>query len=286
MSDSIGITVSVTRRPLGDRKGFTLLEVLVALGIIVGALAGIAALLPAAGSRLAEATDIDRAGTMAANAQAEIWNRGLTSASLWSGVDTPAIVFGEGLTSDGTSTVADPSIGVASAAAVSSRIDPTTGFQLRDVLQTTGTGDVVVTGTGWEPGICWGCMLSSTAAPTAPGATVRMTTVVFRKPAPEVKQFTLTPRSGVFDVGAGGDMASDRRRFLAGCSWLLVVGAGEPRWFQIASSWTANAAGQASGNPTGLSSLTLSGDDVPAGPLQAFGFDGLLRLDERFVNLQ
>ncbi|MBM4058212.1 MAG: hypothetical protein FJ275_08255, partial [Planctomycetes bacterium] len=49
------------------RAGMTLLEVLVACGILVMGLASVAAMLPAAGARLAEATAIDRAGTLSAN---------------------------------------------------------------------------------------------------------------------------------------------------------------------------------------------------------------------------
>lgn len=267
--------------------GFTLLEVLVSLGIIIGALAGIAALLPAAGSRLSDATDIDRAGTLAANAQADLSSRGLCRYELWTGVAAPAVVFGEGLTSGGACTVAHASVAAANAAAVAARIDPTAGFRLRDSLQTTGTGIV----TGFEPGVCYGCMLSSTAAPTGQGARVRLTTVVFRQPSPTVKQIPLSQEAAaVFSARSGADAASDRRRFLAGCSWILVVGAGEPRWVQIASSWTAFAAGQTSGAPMGTSFVALSGNDwsglVSSGTLQAFGFDGLLRVDERFVNLE
>ena len=90
----------------------------------------------------------------------------------------------------------------------------------------------------------------------------------------------------MFDVGSGGDVANDRRRFLAGCAWVLIVGAGEPRWFQIASSWTATAPGQTTGTPTGTSSLALSGTGISSGTLQAYGFENLLRVNERFMSLE
>lgn len=283
--------------PHAADRGFTLLEVLVSLGIIIGALAGIAALLPAAGVRLAEATQIDRAGTMAANARAEVLTRGLTSAPLWLqaqgvGDSTRAVVFGEGLTTNGTAVAMPGVAGTIVLAALGSRIDPITGFQLRDNVRTTLTGSTVITGTEWEPGVCYGCMLSSTAAPSGAGATVRLSTVVFRQPNAACKQISLTPVSGpVFTAGSGADAASDRRRFLQGCSSVLAFRSGqEPRWVPVASSWTAYAPGQTTGSGTGGSFVALSGTDwsglVVSGTLQVFGFEGLLRVDERFVNLE
>ncbi|MEI7780638.1 MAG: prepilin-type N-terminal cleavage/methylation domain-containing protein [Planctomycetota bacterium] len=65
-----------------SRAGFSLLEVLVACGILVVGLASIAAILPAAGSRLSEAAAQDRAGTAAAVAMSEIRCRGLVSKNM------------------------------------------------------------------------------------------------------------------------------------------------------------------------------------------------------------
>lgn len=288
--------VRVGGRP---RRGFTLLEVLVSMGIIIAALAGIAALLPAAGSRLAEATEIDRAGTLAANARADLASRGLITSQLWTTSPAPnasAVVFGEGLTALGPPVALSGSFGatitLAGTAAVAARIDPATGFRLPDNLQTTASGEV----TGSDPGVCYGCMLSSTAAPTGPGASVRLTTVVFRNPSPGVRQLALTQTgsgSSVFTSGSGAAAADDRKRFLAGCSWVLAVGTGEPRWIRVSSSWTGfppGAAGAVLTSATGSSFVTFSGTDfvplVSGSTLQVFGFEGLLRLDERFVNLE
>lgn len=295
-------------RPRRRAGGFTLLEVLVALGIIVGALAGIAALLPAVGSRLADATEADRSGTLSANARAELANRGLTTPLLWRGVDppisTPAVVFGQGLPSVATIATATASIAPAVPGVVSGRIDVGGGFFLRDVLEVQPPATV----TGFEPGICYGCMLSSTSVMPADGLTagsaVRLTTVIFRNPEPDVKEFTLTQTgsdSTVFTSGSGADAAADRRRFLSGCSWLLVVSEASPpadvpppRWFPVASSWTAyppGAAGEVTTSATGASYLSLSGTEwrhllSSTSTLRAFGFEGLLTLDERIVTLE
>jgi type II secretory pathway pseudopilin PulG len=74
-------------------KGFTLLEVLVACGILVLALSGIAALLPASGSRLAQAAAEDRAAVLAGNVFAMASNSGLARADAFStsASVTPAI---------------------------------------------------------------------------------------------------------------------------------------------------------------------------------------------------
>jgi len=265
-------------------RGFTLLEILVALGIIIGALAGIGALLPAAGARLGEATEIDRAGTMAANARADLFTRGLLRADMWPTVSgsVRAVVFGDGLSSG---TIPHVTVAAATASVVAARIDLATGFRLPDNLQAAASG------------ICYGCMLSSTTTPTGPGDRVRMTTVVFRKPAPTVKRLTLTQtgsNSPVFTSGSGPLAAADRKQLLAGCSWALAVSPGsqvqEPRWVPIAASWTTFAPGQTTGSPTGTSYVTLAGKDyapfVSGGQLIVFGFDGLLRADERFVTLE
>ncbi|MFM8985733.1 MAG: hypothetical protein ACKONH_06710, partial [Planctomycetia bacterium] len=76
-----------------SRAGLSLLEVLVACGILVIGLTSIAAILPAAGSRLTQASQADRGGTLAANAYAEMVNRGLIAADLFSS-GTRACVFG------------------------------------------------------------------------------------------------------------------------------------------------------------------------------------------------
>ena len=57
------------------RKGFTILEVLISAGIMVIGLACVASLLPAAAQRMSQAVSEDRAGTLAANAYADITAR-------------------------------------------------------------------------------------------------------------------------------------------------------------------------------------------------------------------
>lgn len=271
-----------------NHDGFTLLEVLVSMGIIVAALAGIAALLPATGSRLAEATETDRAGTMAANARADLANRRLVAVDLWP-ASTRVVVFGEGLPA---LPPLNPAVAAAVPTEVSRRIDTSSGFFLSDEVTSTGN-NALISGTARK--ICYGCMLSGTgAAAPARGEQVIATTVVFRSPGPSVKAFTLAQTgagSSVFTIDSGAATEADRKRFLAGCAWVFVVGSsGTSCWLPIASSWKTYVPGATSGTPTGTAYVSLTaGTSVLANlgsPLQAYGFEGLLRVDERLIPLE
>lgn len=274
MSPVAAIVVTDRRPPALACRGFTLLEVLVSMGIIIGALAGIAALLPAAGSRLGEATEIDQAGTLAANAVADLTNRGLFRASLWTGA-TPAVVFGQGLTDGAVSFISGA--GVANQAELAARIDPDAGFFLADS-----------TASGGAARICYGCMLSGTAsgAPAA-GTSTRVTTVVFRNPTPQLQTFSLSQSGSNSTVFSSATTDADRKRFLAGCAWVVALPATvgvPPLWVPIASSWTTGSTFVSFAD-----SAVLSGSNYVSGSpgtLQVIGFDGLLRVDERFVTLE
>lgn len=84
-------------RDRAERSGFSLLEVLVASAILVVALSGIAAILPAATFRLTQAAAEDRAATLARNALADFLNRGLATADAFVGpqlFSPPVAAFG------------------------------------------------------------------------------------------------------------------------------------------------------------------------------------------------
>jgi hypothetical protein len=84
------------------RRGITLLEVLVACGILVFALSGIAAILPAAGSRLAESVAEDRAALLAANIYADLESSGLLTHTLFATSTSAPLAFN--LTASGSAT--------------------------------------------------------------------------------------------------------------------------------------------------------------------------------------
>lgn len=268
------------------RAGFSLLEVLVASGLLVLGLAGFAALLPAAGSRLAEATAEDRAGTLASNAFAEITSRGLAASDLFpAGSTNRACVFGPVLTG-----LANPAMVAAASATLAPRIEPARGFSLEDDLayRISGSADTPVNAFvngGLGPresreGHCWAAMLTPLdfGSPVGPGSRAMLSVAVFRK-AGDMQTFTLTPASGNYELSPGDD--SSRKRFARGCSYLLLLSTGAaPTWRRINASWTSNpgTAGEKSfvnfSDPTSL----------PPGSL-AVGFERLMRVDERSVVL-
>jgi Tfp pilus assembly protein PilV len=82
---------TVTHHP---RAGLSLLEVLVACGVLAIGLASVAAILPAASSRFGQAQLADRAGFLAANARADLLNRGVVAADVFAS-GTRACAFGQ-----------------------------------------------------------------------------------------------------------------------------------------------------------------------------------------------
>jgi type II secretory pathway pseudopilin PulG len=81
-----------TRIQIEDRNGITLMEVLIAIGILAIGLSSVAALMPAAGSQAKKAVVADRAASMAENALADAITIGLTRPTALSG-GGPRIVF-------------------------------------------------------------------------------------------------------------------------------------------------------------------------------------------------
>ena len=291
--------------PAGSRAGFSLLEVLVACGILVIGLTSIAAILPAASSRLAEATAEDRAGTLAANAYAEAVARGLLSSDIFpaSSSGTTCVVFGRVLTINGTSTsIPGGKVALASGTTVSgtvsltqaqyiltplsTRIDQARGFVLEDDLTysipTTGetpNNSFLNGGTGpreYKDGVCWGGMLTPTVltGTVGPGSVATLSLAVFKKSG-GIQSLTLTPTSGYYSVLPAD--AQTRKKYAKGCSYLLVLPtSAAPTWQRINASWTR----------TGSTFLTFTGTQLFSGSTTlAIGFEGLLRLDERTIVL-
>ena len=276
-----------------NRAGMSLLEVLVALGVLAAGLASVAALLPAAGARLADATAIDQAGALAANTHADLRIRNVLTASMFSGSTPQAVVSGSTIIAFATGTEIS----------VDTRLYPTISLTKVDVrLGVSGTTTEVT-----DNGVCCGVMVVPVASATTPitaGMPARVTVATFKQSTVESKQITLTAATGTASVLSGSNIAifttgSDavadavRKQFLGSCAWVLAsstsgTSTSRPAWLQIGGSWTTTGS---TGLPVG--SYVSFSDPTAVGPLlsgsstlSVYGFTHILRVDERPATLR
>lgn len=265
----------------GNRIAMTLLEVLVALGILAAGLASVAALMPAAGARVAEANFIDRAGALAANVHEDIRSRiTLTATTLFPTTATLAVVSGTMFQDSVFSTTpfrTIPSLIVADQV-------------FNDDLQLELSGTAVTEKTG---GLCHGLTIVPTISSTTPvtaGLPARLSVITFKRPSVETSQLTLTRRAlGVFQLnGPATDAEANRKRFLGNCSWVMVSSTSAPErpaWLRVTSSWVTS--GTAAGSFVSFADADTVQKFVSASnTLTVQGFTRLLRVDERVVILK
>jgi type II secretory pathway pseudopilin PulG len=192
---------TVTHHP---RAGLSLLEVLVACGVLAIGLASVAAILPAASSRFGQAQQADRAGFLAANARADLLNRGLVAADIFAS-GTRACAFGQVasalVTISATAGRTWPTVTGTWAGALAQRIDtvgdgPGRGFLLEDDLKylppsgaETPRNSFTISGTAgprtFDQSMCWGATLWPTGTTTgtaAPGVPALLSVAAFRRP--------------------------------------------------------------------------------------------------------
>jgi hypothetical protein len=284
--------------------GMTLMEVLIACGILVVGLSSLAALLPAAGARLGQANLEDRAGTLAANAYTDVVTRGLVAADLF-GDHTKSVAFGQGMPAVAT---LQPNRFAAPTDQLTQRIDLQRGFLLEDevlyappITSVTPVNEFLQGRRSFKEAICWGATLVPNAFPAdaedLPGTKARLSISVFRKP-PEPTLIPLAAVNGVYRMNPANEPMM--KKFLRSCSYVFVMPTGAntgPRWFRVTASWIAPfdpATKQRSDDNcyvvfddiTGPDGEGISINDF-AGPTPAvIGFDGIVRLDEYNVILK
>ena len=280
----------MVRRPRLDRsratRGMTLLEVLVACGILVVGLASIAAMLPAAGSRLGQAAMEDRAGNLAGNALAQARSAGAIAADVFSNPNR-AVAFGRGI--DTLPTV-DGQRFAAADARLAQRIDTNRGFVLEDEVQftpatTTETpvNDFTDGRRSFKEALCWGATIAPARFPAVAGGPATFSIVVARR-TPTARAIPLQKQAGGLYRMVTPD-ESVMKSFLRGCSYAVVPPTDTtrgPRWYRIMASWKVD-------NPTLEVFVAFDGADFEtfAGDTPTVvGFDALVRVDEHEVVLQ
>ena len=239
------------------REGFTILEVLISAGIMVIGLACVASLLPAAAQRMSQAVSEDRAGTLAANAYADITARrslGLLSATPPGVAHWPRDQF----VTMGTvaAELQKVAVGV-NGESVSSVLNtatlfPNTGWLIEDALvfdddggSPVNTFDTNTNGRKIRPNpMCWLATLVPVTAnnPVEAGDIAELSIAVFKK-QPSSNEIILgglgevTP--GVLTIGGNQVDDDTRRQFVKGCGSVLALST-HPEWIRVNASWTDN----------------------------------------------
>lgn len=280
------------------RAGLSLLEVLIACGVLALGLAGVAALLPAAGQRFGAAIVADRARFVAANGHAEMLSRGLASAAACTG-GARAFVFGPALTgaaSAAPSVVAAGSLGgIDPGRFFVAEDDVVFEYQVRPVSYSipdrrTGERSVFYSGgpqnvfdagglgpRKYRDSIVWGATIVPYTTPAQPGTAAVLSIVVLRRSG-EPKSISLVRNAD----GTYQCPEADRLQRLGGCSSVLVVGVGgadvlRPAWVSVRASWPGNVA---------LDTEALSPEWRGQSPLVVIGFEGVVRVEHHLVTLQ
>jgi hypothetical protein len=259
----------------------TLLEVLIACGVLVVGLASVAAILPAAASLLGEAATVDRASALAANAAADLVGRGVLKAGLFAG-GIKTVVIGDMFPATPFN-------------AAPFKRDSSLRGPIDEAAYATSSYGATV------------CPFYVPPSGIQPGMPARLAVAVFTKSDPDCREVKLeavggNPGSGVFRLvevvarapdpsvtdPVGLDVA--RRQLLRGCSWVLATKNGSLSWLHVGSSWATFAvnsqAQDLAGAYVSFTDPQSAAAAASGNTLQVFAFAGLVRLDERIVTLE
>lgn len=300
------------------RRGITLLEVLIACGLLVIGLSTMAALLPASSARLAQASLADRAGVLASNALADSANRCLVAVDTFPTVSSTNPLAGRTL-AIGSLLGQLPGFGVLPSGRNANeyftgpsdeglrRCGSPRTFLLEDELQYGPSPSVASApsnafssssdgSTGprqVRDGVCWGATITPQLVPPAVGGAAVLAIAVFKRSgtitSEEMKDampvgVTRTNSFYEADVLASGPL-------LRPCTWVLAIPASPstaPRWFQVTSSWTfeppaAQTTRLIFRNQQDFEAATGTGSTGSKATVLAF--EDLLRVDEHLVTL-
>lgn len=314
------LTIERTRH----RGGITLLEVLISCGLLVVGLSTIAALLPAAGSQLAQAVTEDRAAVLLSNATAEVFNRGLLSADVFPVSSGTARTLALGKVVGRLPAFNDPMISSHFAPLSEEgrrRCGSERTFVLEDALVYDPPlyADTPVNAfsrdgnrTGprkFRPEICWGATLRPNTAAPAAGDRATLSIVVFKREG-DAGSGQMADAMPVVLTKVGSFYESDLTptgALLRACSWLLAIPGATttepPSWHKIMSSWRWEICRLCNGNGCsdcghdGKKQTTrlilsnqqafadLTGSTADGATATVFAFEGILRVDDQVVTL-
>jgi hypothetical protein len=286
------------------KSGFSLLEVLVSCGLLVVGLAGLAAILPAAGSRLNDAASQDRAVSAVSIAFGEIESRNLLTSSLFQAAGAPlssgsgALTIGPFL--DGVLPQINQTAGATLAATASpwiqTKIDTTgdRGFFLEDEVQydSSPAGSLLNSFSNgvrdFKRGISWGAMIVPLPWGTSAAnlSSARVSVAVFQKPTTPIV-ITLTQTTGNMFRLSNPDNETTRKTYLKPCGYVLAIPVNAttaPRWLAINSSWqegSGGAAMQMVAFRTAVDPALLNGRT-----LNVIGFEKLILVSERNLSVK
>ncbi|MBU6309502.1 MAG: hypothetical protein KJS77_07140 [Planctomycetes bacterium] len=308
---------TITHAPAA-RRGITLLEVLIACGLLVIGLSTMAALLPASSARLAQASLADRAGVLASNALADSINRGLVAAENFPTASAMNPLPGRTL-AIGSLVGQLPGFGVLPSGRKADeyftvpseegrrRCGSPRTFLLEDEVQYGPSPSVASApsnafstasdgSTGprqVRDGVCWGATVTPQVFPPAAGGAAVLAIAVFKRSGDitsgdmkDAMPVGVTRTNSFYeaDVLASGPL-------LRPCTWVLAIPASPstaPRWFQVMSSWTfeppaAQTTRLIFRNQQDFESATGTGST--GSKATVFAFEGLIRVDEHLVTL-
>jgi len=243
----------------------------------VFALAGIAAILPAAGAIVADGVAQDRAGMLAANVVAELRSRDLFRASAYAGgksvvlgiLGTPTIwttgtpaafkgveTFLVNPFSSGTSPTIFDAVWPYGDKTIA--LENYRGFFLEDDLAIDSSGTApafayefgnVTAGTAIGPrtfkrGASWGAIVTPSSAAPQAGEVAMLSIATFKKPgdAAAISLIPSTTGTNMFSLPAGQENVV--KTFLAPGAFFLAFSGDvtvPPAWFQVRSSWTVQS---------------------------------------------
>ena len=257
------------------REGFTILEVLISAGIMVIGLACVASLLPAAAQRMSQAVSEDRAGTLAANAYADITARrplGLLSPSQLAsdyGVANwnrgEIFAFGMVKTSGANPKILhdeitkycdnyDSTVHAVDWSDVNDnlpKIFPTTKtWVIEDALTFDDSGGAPVNtfdsdgSRSLRPNpMCWlATVVPDGAGAARAGDAATVSLAIFKKQPDEQGMRSGYLNAGVLQIKDNSNVLVNvdddtRRQFVKGCGSVLAL-ASTPEWIRINASWT------------------------------------------------